>query len=77
VPEPNSAGSARQADAKSSEVKPAEARPVAEAKPVTPVQRKRRVARSHAAPQYGYGPSFGRPMLVAQQPHFGMFGNTW
>lgn len=33
---------------------------------------KRKVARSHPAPQQG------RPMmLVAQQPHFGLFNTTW
>jgi hypothetical protein len=34
-------------------------------------QPKRRVARMHPAPQ------FARPMLVAQQPHFGLFNTTW
>ena len=46
-----------------------------------PAQPKRRVARAHPAPQYygqQYGgPQYGRPMLVAQQPHFGMFNTTW
>ena len=28
-------------------------------------------------PQYSYGPQYGRPMRVAQQPHYGLFGNTW
>jgi hypothetical protein len=37
-----------------------------------PAQPKRKVARSRYAPQTG------RPMmLVAQQPHFGLFNNTW
>ncbi|GMO21386.1 MULTISPECIES: hypothetical protein [Bradyrhizobium] len=37
-----------------------------------PVQPKRKVARAHPAPQQG------RPiMLVAQQPHFGLFNTTW
>ncbi|MBB4375499.1 hypothetical protein SAMN05216573_111121 [Bradyrhizobium sp. Rc3b] len=37
-----------------------------------PVQPKRKVARTHPAPQQG------RPMmLVAQQPHFGLFNTTW
>ena len=42
-------------------------------------QPKRKVARAHPAPQYGqYGaPQYGRPMLVAQQPHFGLFNTTW
>ena len=62
------------------EAKPAAARtPVkkAEAREARPA--KRRVARSRS-----YGPSpydrYGyanRPMVVAQQPHFGWFGNTW
>jgi hypothetical protein len=38
---------------------------------VPQVQPKRRVARTHPAPQ------FARPMLVAQQPHFGLFNTTW
>jgi hypothetical protein len=41
----------------------------------TPVKRK--VARAHPAPQFGFGPQFGRPMMVAQQPHFGLFNTTW
>jgi hypothetical protein len=41
-------------------------------------QPKRKVARAHPAPQYQYGgPQFGRPMMVAQQPHFGLFNTTW
>jgi hypothetical protein len=37
-----------------------------------PVQPKRKVARAHPAPQRG------QPMmLVAQQPHFGLFNTTW
>jgi hypothetical protein len=63
VPDPKSAASAKSAEAKS-----------AEAKPAAPVHHKRKVARSRAAPQYSYG--YGRPMLVAQQPHFGLF-DTW
>lgn len=42
--------------------------------PASPVQAqpKRRVARTHPAPQQG------RPMMmVAQQPHFGLFNTTW
>jgi hypothetical protein len=41
---------------------------------------KRKVARAHPAPQYQYqygGPQYGRPMMVAQQPHFGLFNMTW
>jgi hypothetical protein len=39
---------------------------------------KRKVARAHPAPQYQYGgPQYGRPMMVAQQPHFGLFNTTW
>lgn len=34
-------------------------------------QPKRRVVRTHPAPQQG------RPMMVAQQPHFGLFNTTW
>jgi hypothetical protein len=63
VPDPKNAASAKSAEAKS-----------AEAKPAAPVHHKRKVARSRAAPQYSYG--YGRPMLVAQQPHFGLF-DTW
>ena len=45
--------------------------PQAEA-PQIQVQPKRKVARTHPAPQPG------RPMmLVAQQPHFGLFNTTW
>ncbi|TWB01302.1 hypothetical protein [Bradyrhizobium stylosanthis] len=41
-------------------------------------QPKRKVARAHPAPQYQYGgPQYGRPMMVAQQPHFGLFNTTW
>lgn len=41
--------------------------------PQTPAQQpKRKVARTHPAPQQG------RPMMVmAQQPHFGFFNSTW
>ncbi|MCK1386188.1 hypothetical protein [Bradyrhizobium sp. 21] len=47
--------------------------PAAKAQPSqAPVQAKRKVARTHPAPQPG------RPMmLVAQQPHFGLFDTTW
>ena len=48
-------------------VKKAEARPA-----------KRRVARSRSyGPAYDRYGSASRPMVVAQQPHFGWFGNTW
>lgn len=40
-------------------------------------QPKRKVARVHPAPQYYGGPQYGRPMMVAQQPHFGLFNTTW
>jgi hypothetical protein len=40
-------------------------------------QPKRKVARAHPAPQYYGQQYYGRPMMVAQQPHFGMFNNTW
>jgi hypothetical protein len=37
-----------------------------------PAQPKRKVARTHPVPQRG------QPMmLVAQQPHFGLFNTTW
>jgi len=44
-----------------------------------PVQPKRRVARAHPSPQFAwqFGPQFGRPVMVAQQPHFGLFNTTW
>jgi hypothetical protein len=78
VPDPKNAASAKSAEAKSAEAKSAEAKSAearpAEAKPAAPVHHKRKVARSRAAPQYSYG--YGRPMLVAQQPHFGLF-DTW
>lgn len=54
---------------------PASPKPEAAAAKKTPVQPKRRVARAHPAPQFG--PQFGRPMMVAQQPHFGLFNMTW
>jgi hypothetical protein len=38
-----------------------------------PAQPKRKVARAHPAPQRGQQPM----MLVAQQPHFGLFNTTW
>ncbi len=40
---------------------------------------KRRVARAYPAPQFGlpFGLQFGRPMMVAQQRHFGFFNTTW
>ncbi|OKO90004.1 hypothetical protein AC629_05085 [Bradyrhizobium sp. NAS80.1] len=50
-------------------------KPEAAAAKKTPVQHKRRVARAHPAPQFGQ--QFGRPMMVAQQPHFGLFNMTW
>ncbi|MBR0711139.1 hypothetical protein [Bradyrhizobium liaoningense] len=51
-------------------------------KPQAQAQPKRKVARAHPAPQYHGGPQFGgpqygRPMMVAQQPHFGLFNTTW
>lgn len=65
VPDPKNGASAKSAEAKSAEAKPAEAKPAA------PVQHKRKVARSR------YAPHPGRPMMiVAQQPHFGLF-DTW
>ncbi len=44
----------------------------ADAKPQAPAQPKRKVARTHPAPQRGQS-----MMLVAQQPHFGLFNTTW
>ncbi len=44
----------------------------AQASPVPAPQPKRKVVRTHTAPQPG------RPMMqVAQQPHFGLFNTTW
>jgi hypothetical protein len=39
----------------------------------------RKIARSRpSAPYYGYGsPYYGRPMLMAQQPHYSPFNMTW
>ena len=56
--------------------KKADARPQAQATQTqaaqVQAQPKRRVARAHPAPQRG------QPMmLVAQQPHFGLFNTTW
>ncbi|MBR0849454.1 hypothetical protein JQ543_17000 [Bradyrhizobium diazoefficiens] len=70
--------------AKTDAARKADAKPQAQAQaqvpqaqiPATQTQPKRRIARTHPAPQY-YGQSYGRPMMVAQQPHFGMFNNTW
>jgi len=46
--------------------------PKADAKPQAPAQPKRKVARTHPVQQRG------QPMmLVAQQPHFGLFNTTW
>jgi hypothetical protein len=54
------------AAARKTEVKPQAQGPQAQPQP------KRKVARTHPAPQQG------RPMmLVAQQPHFGLFNSTW
>lgn len=44
---------------------------LAQAPQAPPAQHKRKVARAHPATQPG------RPMLVAQQPHFGLFNTTW
>jgi hypothetical protein len=51
-----------------------EAKPQVQAQaqlPQVQAQPKRKVARAHPAPQQG------RPMLFAQQPHFGLFNTTW
>lgn len=46
--------------------------PKGDAKAQAPAQPRRKVARAHPAPQRG------QPMmLVAQQPHFGLFNTTW
>jgi hypothetical protein len=46
--------------------------PKADAKAQAPAQPKRKVVRARPAPQRG------QPMmLVAQQPHFGLFNTTW
>ena len=46
--------------------------PKADAKAQAPAQPRRKVARARPAPQRG------QPMmLVAQQPHFGLFNTTW
>ena len=56
--------------------KKADAKPQQAQGPQAPPKRK--VARAHPAPQYQYGgPQYGRPMMVAQQPHFGLFNTTW
>jgi hypothetical protein len=54
---------------------PAAPKPDAASAKKTQVQPKRRVARAHPAPQFGW--QFGRPVMVAQQPHFGLFNTTW
>lgn len=64
------------AAAKKTDAKPqvqAQAQPAQGQAPQTQAQQpKRKVARTHPAPQQG------RPMmLVAQQPHFGLFNTTW
>ncbi len=41
-----------------------------------PAQPKRRIARTRAAP-YPMMMMPGRPMMMAQQPHFGFFNTTW
>ncbi|MBR0716037.1 hypothetical protein [Bradyrhizobium liaoningense] len=81
TPEPKADAAA----GKKGEVKPQ----VAQAAPQSAPSPKHKVARSRSmqpqyygqqyyGPQYGYyGPQYGRPMRVAQQPHFGLFNNTW
>ena len=68
------------ASAKADAAKRADAKPDAQAQVQqaqvsqvrAPTQPKRKVARTHPAPQRG------QPMmLVAQQPHFGLFNTTW
>ena len=41
---------------------------------VKKAQPKRKIARARPAP---YPMMFGRPMMLAQQPHFGFFNTTW
>jgi hypothetical protein len=45
----------------------------ADAKPQAASPTKRKVAKTRWVPS----PFFGRPMMVAQQPHFGLFNTTW
>ncbi|MBR1089361.1 hypothetical protein JQ621_17995 [Bradyrhizobium manausense] len=64
------------AAARKAEAKPQAPSEVAQAQPQqqvqAPAQPKRKVARAHPAPQHA------QPMmLVAQQPHFGLFNTTW
>ncbi|MDH6258183.1 hypothetical protein [Bradyrhizobium sp. BR13661] len=64
------------AAARKAEAKPQAQSEVPQAQPQqqvqAPAQPKRKVARAHPAPQRG------QPMmLVAQQPHFGLFNTTW
>jgi hypothetical protein len=62
------------AAARKAEAKPQAQSEVAQAQPQqqAPAQPKRKVARAHPAPQRG------QPMmLVAQQPHVGLFNTTW
>ncbi|MDA9503890.1 hypothetical protein XI09_03545 [Bradyrhizobium sp. CCBAU 11386] len=61
----------QKADAATAKKIDAQAQAQAQASPAQ-AQPKRKVARAHPAPQPG------RPMmLVAQQPHFGLFNTTW
>lgn len=63
--------SARKTDARSQVQTQAQGAQAPAASPVQ-AQPRRKVARTHLAPQPG------RPMmLVAQQPHFGLFNTTW
>ncbi|TGN75932.1 hypothetical protein EOW77_0032195 [Bradyrhizobium yuanmingense] len=66
TPEPRAGtAAARKSDAGQPQTFQAQASPVQ-------AQPKRKIARTHPAPQPG------RPMmLVAQQPHFGLFSTTW
>jgi len=71
------------ASARKAEAKPQVQQAQAQIPQAAPAQPKRKVARAHSAPQYGQyqqqysGQQFGRPMMVAQQPHFGLFNTTW
>jgi hypothetical protein len=63
---------ARKADAKPQAEAQAQVAQTQAPQVQAPVQPKRKVARAHPAPQRG------QPMmLVAQQPHFGLFNTTW
>jgi hypothetical protein len=61
------AAAAKKVDAKPQVQAQAQPAPAPQAQPA-----KRRVARAHPIPQQQ-----DRPMMIAQRPQFGFFGNTW